>query len=166
MKFLREDYKRHRETGLSIQDLLFSRGFHAVVSFRLRSWLLSKRIPFLHIIIGYLTEVITDVEIAPNVPIGGGLVIFHGGPITISPGAILGKDIKLRPGVVIGGNFQGNGVPTFGDNIDIGVGAKILGEITLGDNTKIGANAVVIKSFPANSVLVGVPAKNIAASRE
>jgi serine O-acetyltransferase len=162
MNILRTDYRRYRETGLGTFDIFLSRGFQAVVSFRLRSWLYSKRIPLLDLLIGYLTEIITCVEIPPNISVGEGLVIFHGGPIVIHPRAILGRNIGLRPGVVIGGDFQGKGIPTLGNNIEIGVGAKIIGQITIGDNTRIGANSVVTKSFPANSILVGVPAINIA----
>ena len=161
MANIKYDYRRYRETGHSFADIMFSRGFQAVVSYRLRYWLVCKHIPFIHIIIGYLTEVITNVEIPANVCIGRGLVIFHGGPVLINGRACIGERISLRPGVVIGGDYDGKGAPTLGDNIDIGVGAKIIGEIVLGNNIMVGANAVVTKSFPVNSVLVGVPARNI-----
>jgi serine O-acetyltransferase len=162
MMFLQADFQRYRETGHSMADIFFSRGFQAVVSYRFRNWLISKHIPFIHVIIGYFTEVITNVEIPANVTIGKGLVIYHGGPVIINGNASLGENIGLRPGVVIGGDYHGDGAPTLSSNIEIGVGAKILGGIHLGENTKVGANAVVTKSFPSNSVLVGIPAVNIA----
>lgn len=161
MKYLLADYRRFRHAGHSLADLVFSRGFQAVLSYRLRNWLVSKRIPFLHVLIGYFTEVVTNIDIPAHTIIGKGVVIYHGGPVVINATARLGENISLRPGVVIGGDYQGIGAPILGNNIEVGVGAKILGAIELGNNTKIGANAVVIRSFPHNSVLVGVPARNI-----
>lgn len=161
MSNLSQDYRRYRETGHSNADLLFSRGFQAVVSFRLRHWLWKKRIPILHVIIGYLTEVITGVEIPATVSIGGGLVLYHGGPILFIGSARLGCNVGIRPGVVIGGDYSGNKAPVLGNNMEIGVGAKIIGNVELGDNVQVGANAVVTKSFPANCVLVGIPARSI-----
>jgi len=162
MDDFRQDYRRYRETGHGLADMLFSRGFQAVVSYRLRHWMHARHIPFIHVVIGYLTEVVTAVEIPANVKIGKGLVIYHGGPVTINGSACLGERIGLRPGVVIGSNNEGDGAPTLGNNVDVGVGAKLIGNIEVGENSKIGANAVVTKSFPQNSVLVGIPARNIA----
>lgn len=159
---LSKDYMRYRKTGHSNADLLFSRGFQAVVSYRIRHWLWRKRVPLLHIIIGYMTEVITGVEIPANVHAGGGLVIYHGGPIILAGSARLGNNIGIRPGVVIGGGYRAEKSPVLGNNIEIGVGAKIIGDIELGENCQVGANAVVTKSFPANSVLVGIPARPLA----
>ncbi len=62
-------------------------------------------------------------------------------------------------------NFN-KGCPIIEENVEIGAGAKIIGSVKIGKNSKIGANAVVTKSFPENSVLVGVPAKNIALEKE
>lgn len=166
MANLKHDYRRYLETGHSFADVILSRGFQAVVSYRFRRWLYLKRIPYIHALIGYITEVITAVNIPPELEIGKGLVIFHGGPIGVNRKARLGENIGLRPGVIIGGDYLGKGAPTLGDNVDIGVGAKIIGEIVLGNNIKVGANAVVTKSFPANSVLVGVPAHTIAKTSE
>ncbi|MEI6825840.1 MAG: hypothetical protein WCK54_09625 [Desulfuromonadales bacterium] len=161
MSNLKQDYRRYRETGLTNADLLFSRGFQAVISYRLRHWLLMKKIPILHVIIGYITEVITDVEIPAAVCAGGGLVVYHGGPIHITGSARIGENVGIRPGVVIGGDFYGKFAPVLGNNIEVGVGAKILGNVVLGDYCQIGANAVVTKSFPSHSVLVGIPARPI-----
>ena len=158
---LKQDYQRYRETGSSITDLMFSRGFQAVVSYRLRHWLWMKKVPFIHVIIGYFTEVVTGVEIPPTVIAGGGLVIHHGGPVLMIGNTRLGNNVSVRPGVVIGGDYLGGGAPVLGNNIEIGVGAKIIGNVNLGDNCQIGANAVVTKSYPEYSVLCGIPARPI-----
>lgn len=85
--------------------------------------------------------------------------------IVVSGEATLGDEVVIRQQVTIGNKGTGEGAddcPIIGDRVDIGAGAKIIGGITIGENSKIGANAVVTKSLPANSILVGVPARNIA----
>ena len=73
----------------------------------------------------------------------------------------LGDDVLLYQGVTLGGTGleKGKRHPTIGNNIVIGGGAKVLGNITVGDNSYIGANAVVIKDVPPNSTVVGVPGR-------
>ena len=61
----------------------------------------------------------------------------------------------------MGGTSHKYNVPIIGDNVYIGAGAVILGEVTVGDNVVIGANAVVTKDVPSNSIAAGVPAKII-----
>ena len=75
-------------------------------------------------------------------------------------GAKIGKNCTIYPGVTIGGKI-GNGCPTIGDNCFIGLGAKIIGKVNIGDNVIIAPNAVVVKNVASNSVVGGVPAKNI-----
>lgn len=95
--------------------------------------------------------------------IGAGFYIGHFGTIVISPMAIIGKNCNISQGVTVGQTNRGNrlGVPTIGDNVYIGPGAKIIGNIKIGDNVAIGANAVVTKDLPDNAVAVGIPAKII-----
>lgn len=87
--------------------------------------------------------------------VGKGLIIYHGQSLVVNPEAILGNNIVLRHGVTIG-NFEKNnivsGSPILGDNVKIGCGAVVLGEIKIGNNVEIYANAIVTKSVPPNSV--------------
>ena len=108
--------------------------------------------------------VLIGVDIPEGV-FGEGLVIHHNGNIVINGSSKVGKNCQLH-----GDNCIGNvgGVanltecPTIGDNVDIGVGAKILGGITIADNIKIGANAVVTRSFEESGItLVGIPAHKL-----
>jgi serine O-acetyltransferase len=93
------------------------------------------------------------------VPIGPGFVIEHSGGIVVSGFARFGAHCRIRNGVVIGlARVDDPCAPQFGDHVDIGAGAKVLGNIRIGDNVLIGANAVVITDVPANSIAVGVPA--------
>ena len=103
----------------------------------------------------------TGIEIHPGAKIGKGLFIDHGNGVVIGETAIIGDDCLLYQGVTLGGTGKEKGKrhPTVGNNVVIGGGAKILGNITVGDNSYVGANAVVISDVPANSTIVGVPGR-------
>lgn len=97
--------------------------------------------------------------------IGPGLNLPHRGTLIIAKNAKIGNNARIHCGVNIGGTDAG--FPVIGNNVYIGPGAKIFGDIVLGDNIKIGANAVVNKSFPEeNCTLVGAPAKIVNESKK
>jgi serine O-acetyltransferase len=87
-----------------------------------------------------------------------GLCIVHYGTIVVSPEARIGKNCRIHPSTSIG---YFNGAPVIGNNVYIGPGAKLFGQITIGDNVSIGANAVVNRDVPDNVTIGGVPAKII-----
>ncbi|HQG77889.1 MAG TPA: serine acetyltransferase [Bacteroidales bacterium] len=89
--------------------------------------------------------------------IGPGLFIQHG-IATIIAVKSMGKNCHVHSHVSIGFASNNIDLPTIGDNVYIGIGARILGNVTVGSNTKIGANAVVVKNIPDNCTVVGVPA--------
>jgi serine O-acetyltransferase len=94
--------------------------------------------------------------------IGPGLRIYHGDGIVIASGAVIGRGMTIEHQVTIGNRIghEGElGCPTIGDNVFIGVGAKVLGAIHIGNNVRIGANAVVLHDVPDNATVVGVPSK-------
>ena len=93
---------------------------------------------------------------------GPGLSIAHYGQITVNGNAKVGKNCRIHEGVTIGATGGNDKAPILGDNIFIGTGAKIIGEIKIADNIAIGANAVVVKSILEESITVGgIPAKKI-----
>jgi serine O-acetyltransferase len=103
------------------------------------------------------------IDIPVNVEIKDGFTIHHFGGIIINSSTKIGKCCNISQNVTLGeikrGNAKGN--PTIKDNVFIGPGAKILGNIIIGNNVAIGANCVVTKDIPDNSVVVGIPARII-----
>jgi serine O-acetyltransferase len=106
-----------------------------------------------------MARLCTGIEIHPGAEIGRRLFIDHGMGVVIGETAIVGDDVTLYQGVTLGGTGKEKGKrhPTLGNNISIGSGAKLLGDITIGDNCRVGANSVVLRNVPANSTIVGVP---------
>ena len=91
-----------------------------------------------------------------------GLCIIHTGPIYINNDAKIGKNLRIHPMTTIGKNIGVNNTsPTIGNNVWIGPGARIYGNIKIGSNTVIGTNSVVNKSFKGNCTIAGIPAKKI-----
>lgn len=102
---------------------------------------------------------ITGADIPVSCRIGGGLRIPHPNGIVIHPDAELGPNCQLFQQVTIGD--ANGGIPTVGGHVDVGAGAKLLGNITIGDHAKIGANAVVISDVPSCATAIGIPARVI-----
>lgn len=116
-------------------------------------------ISLLYKILFAFTIIVTGAEVPCEAELGRRVRIDHPQGLVISGDARLGSDVVLRNGVTIGLRHTGQrGSPVIGDRVDIGAGAKILGNITVGHDAAIGANAVVLRNVPAQSVAVGVPA--------
>jgi serine O-acetyltransferase len=144
-----------------LEVLLLYQGLHALISHRVAHFLYKLHLSFLARLISQASRFMTGIEIHPGATIGKGLFIDHGMGVVIGETAIIGDNVLLYQGVTLGGTGleKGKRHPTIGNNVVIGGGAKILGNITIGDNSYIGANAVVIKDVPANSTIVGVPGR-------
>lgn len=145
----------------SFEIVLLYSGFHALVLYRIAHAILLLRIPLLPRLISQIGKFFTGIEIHPGAKIGKGLFIDHGLGVVIGETSILGDNITLYQGVTLGGTGKEKGKrhPTIGNNVVVGAGAKILGNIEIGDNSYVGANAVVIKNVPPNSTVVGVPGR-------
>lgn len=141
--------------------LLTYSGLHAIIFYRISHVLLNMKIPFFPRWLSQLGRFFTGIEIHPGAKIGNGFFIDHGMGVVIGETAIIGDNVLLYQGVTLGGTGKEKGKrhPTVGDNVVIGAGAKVLGNITISDNSYIGSNAVVIKDVPANSTVVGVPGR-------
>lgn len=144
-----------------IEILLLYQGLHALVAFRAAHFFYRIRLFFLARFISQAARWATGIEIHPGAQIGKGLFIDHGMGVVIGETAIIGDNVLLYQGVTLGGTGLAHEKrhPTIGNNVVVGAGAKVLGNISIGDNTYIGANAVVIKDIPPNSTVVGVPGR-------
>lgn len=109
---------------------------------------------------------LTGIEIHPGAKIGRRFFIDHGMGVVIGETAEIGEDVTLYHGVTLGGvSWQkGKRHPTLEDGVVVGAGAKILGDITIGEDSRVGANAVVVKSVPPQSVVVGIPGQVVTRS--
>jgi serine O-acetyltransferase len=114
-----------------------------------------------------ITRSITGIEIHPGATIGRNFFIDHGMGVVIGETAEIGNDVTLYHGVTLGGTslHKTKRHPTIEDHVVIGAGAKVLGAITIGAHSRIGANAVVVKSTPPDSVVVGVPGQIVVRDR-
>ena len=158
---IRAAFERDPAATNYLEVLLTYSGLHVVISHRIASFLWKVKIPILPRLLSQIARGLTGVEVHPGATIGKGLFIDHGMGVVIGETTIIGDNVTLFQGVTLGGTGKERGKrhPTIGNNVVVGTGAKVLGNITVGDNSYIGANAVVIKDVPHNSTVVGVPGR-------
>ncbi|MFB0917798.1 MAG: serine O-acetyltransferase [Clostridiaceae bacterium] len=147
-----------------IQYMLYSPGVKALASHKRAHALYNKGYYFLAERISAKSRAKTGIEIHPGAQIGDNPFIDHGMGIVIGETAIIGSNVTIFHGATLGGIGGEPGVkrhPTIGDNVLIGAGAKLLGNINIGDGARIGANAVVLSDVPAFATAVGVPSRVI-----
>jgi serine O-acetyltransferase len=142
-----------------LEVLLCYAGLHAVWFYRMNHWLWNRG---LFLLARWLSEVarwLTGIEIHPGARIGRRLFIDHGMGVVIGETSVVGDEVTLYQGVTLGGTGKEHGKrhPTLEDNVVVGGGAKILGNIVVGKNCRIGAGSVVLRNVPENSTVVGVP---------
>lgn len=144
-----------------IEVLLTYAGFQALVIHRFNHLLNRLRIPLLPRLLAHLARLLTGVEIHPAARIGPGFFIDHGMGVVIGETTEIGRNVTLYQGVTLGGSGKEKGKrhPTLGDDVVVGAGAKVLGNIRIGNRVKIGAGSVVVSSVPDNCTVVGVPAE-------
>ena len=124
-------------------------------------FLYKKNLLFLARLISQIARFLTAIEIHPGATLGAGILIDHGMGVVIGETAELGDRITIYHGTTLGGTGKEKGKrhPTVGDNVVIGAGSKVLGNIKIGSNSKIGANSVVLDDVPEGATVVGIPGK-------
>ncbi len=144
-----------------VEIILLYQGLHALIHYRLSNFFYKKNFFLIARLISQASRFLTGIEIHPGASIGRDFFIDHGMGVVIGETAVIGDNVLMYQGSTLGGTGleKGKRHPTIGNNVVIGAGAKVLGNITIGDNSYIGANAVVIKNVPANSTIVGVPGR-------
>jgi serine O-acetyltransferase len=145
------------KSGLEVV-LLYS-GLHALWGYRVHHWLWIHGWRFMARALSQWARLITGIEIHPGAEIGHRFFVDHGMGVVIGETTIIGDDVTLYQGVTLGGTGKETGKrhPTLRDNVVIGAGARVLGNIIIGENSRVGAGSVVLRDVPDNSTVVGVP---------
>ncbi len=132
--------------------------FKVYIYYKIAHFFYIHKLYFLARFLSERAKVRTGIEIHPGAIIGKNFFIDHGTGVVIGETTIIGDNVMLFHGVTLGG-VDANPIkrhPTIEDNVVIGAGAIILGNITVGANSRIGAGAIVLKDVPPNRTVVGV----------
>lgn len=151
-----------------LEVLLTYSGYHAILAHRLIHFLHTPfRIPLIPRILSQMIRFFTGIEIHPGAAIGPGFFIDHGMGVVIGETTEIGENVTLYQGVTLGGTGteRGKRHPTLGNNVVVGAGAKILGNIKIGNNVKVGAGSVVVHPVPDHCTVVGVPGEIVRRER-
>jgi serine O-acetyltransferase len=144
-----------------LEILLCYPGFHAMRFHRLAHWLWMHELRVLARFVSHISRWLTGIEIHPGASIGEGFFIDHGMGVVIGETAEIGNNVTLYHGVTLGGTTWNKWKrhPTIEDDVIVGAGAAILGNIRIGKNSKIGSGSVVNREVPPNSTVVGIPGR-------
>ena len=144
-----------------LEVFLLYPSIHARLAHMFSHFLYKKKLFFLARLISQLARFFTGIEIHPGATLGAGILIDHGMGVVIGETAQIGNRVTIYHGTTLGGTGKEKGKrhPTVGDNVVIGAGAKVLGNINIGSNSKIGSNSVVLNDVPKGATVVGIPGK-------
>ena len=171
--FLESIIKRDPAAKSKLSIVLTYPGVKAVFFHKIANFFSIAKFDIIARIISQFSRFLTGIEIHPGAKIGKNLFIDHGMGVVIGETSEIGNNVTIYHMVTLGGispsvnsddqrNIKRH--PTLMDNVVVGSGAQILGPVVVGKNAKIGANAVVTKDVQENSVMVGIPAKNVGES--
>ena len=167
LKYIKEEIKfikAHDPSLKSNWEVFLLPGFKAVIKYKIAHFFYERRHYFLALLISSRARRKTGIDIHPGATIGKNLFIDHGMGVVIGETCKIGNNVIIYQCATLGatGNekkFKRH--PTIGNNVIIGAGAKVLGDIIVEDNAKIGAGAVVLKNVKRNTTVVGIPAKRV-----
>jgi len=136
-------------------------GLQALVFHRIAHWLYLLGLPFIPRLMSHMARFFTGIEIHPGATIGKSVFIDHGMGVVIGETAIIGDFALIYQGVTLGGTGKEGGKrhPTVGENVVVGAGAKVLGNLQIGNNVRIGAGSVVLRDVPSDCTVVGIPGR-------
>ena len=136
-------------------------GLQALLLHRFAHWLYRLGLPVIPRFISHLARFLTGIEIHPGAQIGQGVFIDHGMGVVIGETAIVGDYSLIYQGVTLGGTGKETGKrhPTLGENVVVGAGTKVLGNIQIGNNVRLGAGSVVLRDVPSDCTVVGIPGR-------
>jgi serine O-acetyltransferase len=152
------DYKRH---GGSLRNM----AFWAIANYRFGRWA-DQLPPGLRAVggkvygaVSFFIEATSGIILYRETQVGKDFHLVHAGNIKIHPQTVIGDRVGIMHDVTLGTTPDGCGVPTIGDDVFIGAGARILGSVKIGDRARIAANSLVISDVPPDTTAIGVPAK-------
>lgn len=156
--FFKSIKQRDPAARCALEILLLYPGVHAVIWYRVARFFYIIKLKFLARLISYLTRRATGVDIHPAAQIGKNLFIDHGLGVVIGETAVIGDNCTIYQNVTLGGTGKERNKrhPTLKNNVVVGAGAKVLGNIVIGNNVKIGANSVVLTDIPDDCTVVGI----------
>lgn len=146
-------------------EVLFAyNGFHAVIMHRANNFIWNLGLHAFARFMANITRMLTGIEIHPEARIGKNLFIDHGTGVVIGQTAIIGDNVTIYHGVTLGGvgrvgEIEGKRHPTVENDVIIGAGAQVLGDIVIAEGAKVGANSVVTGDVPAHTTVIGIPAR-------
>ncbi len=130
--------------------------------YRIGNWLHRHHVPFAAMFFKAFIRLIFNCAVDPRTQIGKGSFFAYGGiAVVVHRNAIIGENVTISQSVTIGGRSGYKTLPVIGNNVYIGAGAMVLGNVTIGNNATIGAGAVVLKDVAIGEVWAGVPAKKV-----
>ncbi len=159
-------FERDPAARSTLEVLLCYPGLQAVWGHRLAHLFWMHNMKLIGRAVSQIFRWMTGIEIHPGAKIGSRFFIDHGMGVVIGETAEIGEDVTLYHGVTLGGVSleKGKRHPTLENGVVVGAGAKILGNIIIGEDSRVGANAVVVKSVPPQSVVVGIPGQVVTRS--
>ena len=172
-EYLESIIKRDPAAKSKLSVILTYPGVKAVFFHQIANFFSLAKFDLIARIISQFSRFLTGIEIHPKAKIGKNLFIDHGMGVVIGETSEIGNNVTIYHMVTLGGispsinsDDQRNTKrdPTLLDIVVVGCGAQILGPVVIGKNAKIGANAVITKDVQENSVMVGIPAKNVGES--
>ena len=164
-RLIREDaeaaFKRDPSAGSVADVTRFSVGFRIVRAYRLQHWLYEHGHRALALWLAKRSRIRYGADIHPAAKIGRRFTVDHGIGVVIGGTAVIGDDCLMYQNATLGmtGKHGGKRHPTVGDGVLIGAGSILLGAITVGDGAYVGAGSVVVDDVPANTTVVGNPAR-------
>lgn len=164
LELIRHYQKQDPVRPTILEVMLVYAGFHAVILHRISHFLWVHKLRLLARILAHIARFITGIEIHPAARIGKNLFIDHGMGIVIGETTIIGNNVTLFHQVTLGGSGNPSGAnrkrhPTIKDNVIIGTGAKVLGNIVVYNNAKIAPNSVVLQDVPAYATYTPSPSR-------
>jgi serine O-acetyltransferase len=144
-----------------VEPLLYFKGFHALVTHRFAHAMWHGGRRDLALYLQSQASRIMGVDIHPAARFGQGIMLDHATGFVVGETAVVGDNCSFLHGVTLGGSGKegGDRHPKIGDNVLIGAGASVLGNIRVGNCSLVAAGSVVLNEVPPMTTVAGVPAR-------